>query len=334
MKNKRRAALFLMIVMYFNLAAQADEVDYGDFPVVQEAGSCRTIETVREGPLNAICVDQGQVYLLEGGELWLADAELDRQEKRHEFDRELCGFCVSDGACYYAYVEDGCTRFARLTADGREEPLFDVRTERTMFRMLVAGEKVFVLWEYSSYELQALKECDTCRLAIYAMDGKPLPTPIEDAYDMALSDHHGVVFVDTGAEPGLSAMDPATGDWKPLYIDSMLVNVAAVPNSEVLFARNHWGIFRYPESQVNQDDGWAEWKEFWADTILVSTESELISYRQHGDMDVHTWVLEEEARPAEGLTLVNVPDSTDSPRMRLALEQFRQLHPGRCAFST
>ena len=49
-------------------------------------------------------------------------------------------------------------RHALCQADGAVEDLFDVQTERTMFRMLVAQEKVFVLWEYSAYELLSLKE--------------------------------------------------------------------------------------------------------------------------------------------------------------------------------
>lgn len=62
------------------------------------------------------------------------------------------------------------------------EDLFDVQTERTMFRMLVKQEKVFVLWEYSAYELLSLKEGrDTCKVAIYSLDGAEQQTPIADA---------------------------------------------------------------------------------------------------------------------------------------------------------
>ena len=323
------AVVLWMLVCCTGMDACA-EVMYGAFPLACEAGEARTVDVELAGSLNAICIDGERGFLLSDRELWAVDDELNRLKKLHVFDEALCGMDVRDNVVYFSYLVDGVTRFARLTDDGAVEDLFDVQTERTMFRMLVAQEKVFVLWEYSAYELLSLKEGrDTCKVAIYSLDGEEQQTPIADAYDMAFSDVSGVLFLpDSGGSEAIIAMDPRNGAWRPLEIYSGGENIAAAPETGEIYIRNINGIFCHAQEGQPPEECWAEWEENWADTALVCTKKQLISYRQHGDMDVHTWDLiqaTDEPFRENQLTVVNA--NAEEQAMRRALELFGERHP-------
>lgn len=325
---KRTLSLLLaLLTLTFGLSALA-EVEYGSFQVEVAPGSQRVIDAPLAGSLNAVCVDGDDVYVLEDGQLYSADAELNRIELLHTFERELCGLSVSDGVCYYGYVDGDRTRFARLTADGEAEELFDVQTERTMFRMLVASQTVFALWEYSAYELQAVKQTeDICKLAAYDLSGREQPLPVEDASDIALYPGRGVLLLQLDGTVSTCVLRPETGNWQELDSEVVGLNIAASSDGSGLFVQDFSGIYR------RSDDGSSSVDlspDLWLDSALACTATHLISYRLHGDMEMRSWQLSEIAQTSgnDVLTLVNAEfmmkyDAT----MQSALEQFQQLHP-------
>ena len=172
--------LFAVLILSAHVATRA-AVEY-DFPGNDQTprkyldpGALRVIEALPEGKLNAICVEDGDIYLLEQNVLWRVDDDLNKLEQRHSFGENLCGFCVSDSRFYFSYVEGDRTVFARLTDDGQTQRLFDTTAERPMFKMLVAEENVIVMWLYSGHENQihwTQGHYDSCKTDVYTLDGK------------------------------------------------------------------------------------------------------------------------------------------------------------------
>lgn len=146
---------------------------------------------------------------------------------------------------------------------------------------------------------------------------------------MAFSDVFGVLFLpDSGGSEAISVMDPRNGAWWPLEICSGGENIAAAPETGEIYIRNSNGIFCHVQERQPPEECWAEWEENWSDTALVCTKKQLISYRQHGDMDVHTWDLKQAPdEPARENQLAVVNAYAEEPALCRALEMFREQHP-------
>ncbi|MDO4356954.1 MAG: extracellular solute-binding protein [Clostridia bacterium] len=345
--KRKLSILLLALVLLASRASAMAEVVYGDFPVVQEPGSCRTVDTVIDGKLNAICVDQGRVYLLEGGELWRSDDELNRLESLHRFEKELCGFSVSNGQFYYSYVEGDRTVFARLTADGQEERLFDTSAERSMFRMVVAEDAIVVMWQYSTYELQCVvnpnAEMDNiCKITAYSLSGEQLAENLlDEVADIAYVPQYGLVMLRNPApvpegEPDcrLMAWDLQTHEVSPLEAYRCEgLNLAATLDGSAFYTGDNLQIFRHEKwDPPYQYEGVAKRVDpAWADALLVCTDTKLYCYRQHGDMKLQSVDLPGAGNGtgnAEGILHIAITDNVDSdPLLRVAKEHFEQRHP-------
>ena len=209
--NRTRICVLLAAVMLCAQVTATAEME------INWAGQ-RIDSELFSGSLNAVCVDGEDVYVLSGGELWSCDADMNRLEFMHTFAEPLCGFAVSDGVFYYAFVEDGRTCFARLTKDGDAERLFDTDAERSMFRMVVTEQTIVSLWRYTARELSEMEESRACEVRAYSLDGSRRSLDVERATDVAVLPGRGVVCINdvwTGTTP-FYVLDVQTGHSAPM----------------------------------------------------------------------------------------------------------------------
>ncbi len=344
---------FLLSLLLLTGTAHAS-VDYGPdgpVPYQPDPGSTRVIEAQPEGKLNAICVEGDAVYLLEQNALWRADDELNKLEPIHTFEEDLCGFSVSGGQFYFSYVDGDRTVFARLTEDGQTERLFDTTAERPMFKMVVAGENVCVMWLYSGHEyLMHMVHTDYagCKIDVYTLDGELRVEDLFDgAMDMAYHAECGLILLPdfhlwANTDLKLPTWDPQTGRLGELEDFSFGgYKLAILPDGSGFYNCGEFvdadlGLFRYERGR------YAISRQFvglcmdpdWEDAALACTRTRLYCYRLRGDMNLHSMELPEnapDADAAQSRLTIAYPSGDDAfindPVMQAALSQFRRLCP-------
>lgn len=277
--------------------------------------------------LNIMCADGGQVFILEQGVLWRADADMEPQEILCGLEQPLCGFSAWNGSFYISYVQDGRTRFARLNAEYGEEPLFAVESDHSMNKMVVMDDMIYVLWNYDAAELLANGRALSHILRAYAFDGTAVELPVQEATDVAVSSQYGLIYgLETqGLGDALCAMNPATGERRTFSVAEDIVNLAWNAAESCIYFRNDVGIYRYAE-EAERPTLVENRSEAAYDTGLICANGKLVSYRLHGDMERTVWPVAQGEDEGQ-LVLVNGYNLQDE-RMQAAVQAFEADYPG------